>query len=86
MRNTGLGQIQANNSAAIGRVAEQNAARGQLGQLLGGMASTNAGLGEGFAGLANSGQAAQQGLQLQSTDQNNKKQAAQMAGLAAAIA
>jgi len=77
MRNTGTAQIGATNAGAIARVAEQNAARGQLANVLGGMATTNAGLGAGFANMAQSGQEAQQGLN-QSTDQANQKKNTQI--------
>ncbi|HEY6875598.1 MAG TPA: hypothetical protein VI384_04490 [Candidatus Dormibacteraeota bacterium] len=73
MRNTGAAQIGAMNAGSLARVAESTAARGQLADLLGGMAGSDASLGSGFAGLANQGQMGQQGLNTATNDSNQKK-------------
>jgi hypothetical protein len=86
MRNTGAAQIGATNAGAMARVAEQAHARDALSNVLGGMAGTNAGLGAGFANLAQSGQQAQQGLNA-TNDQNNATKNRQLgASLIASLA
>lgn len=81
MRNTGQAQIGLNNAAGMARVQEQAGARNQLGELLSQQAGTNATLGGGMAGLAESGQQAQQNLNTNTNTQDAQKNATLGAGL-----
>lgn len=73
-RNTAAAQAQANNAGTIGRVAEQNAAAGQLGGLLNTMAGQNIEGAGTFSNQAAAGQAGQQNLNYQSNAANNQNQ------------
>lgn len=81
-RNTANAQIQANAAGGIARADELTGARNSLAQLLGGMGSQDLQAGGTLAGLAASGQGAQQGLDAQ-TAQQNQDFMAKLAGTAA---
>ncbi len=70
-RNTANAQIQNNAAGGIARANEVTGARSALAGLLGGMAGQDAGVAGEYSGLAQSGQAGQQGLNAQ-TDANNQ--------------
>lgn len=70
-RNIANAQIQTNAAGGIARANELTGARGNLAGLLSGMAGQDAGVAGDYSGLASTGQAGQQGLNMQ-TDANNQ--------------
>lgn len=86
MRNTAAGQVGANQTGTIARVAEQGQARTALQNLLSGESQTDAALGAGLTGQSMTGQEAQQGLNASTDAQNSQKNQKLGASLISAFA
>lgn len=84
-RNIAQAQTAANNTGAIGRVAEQNAATNQLGGLLNTMAGQNLEGAGTFAQNSAAGEAGQQGLNFQGNQADQERKNKLITGLGGAL-